>query len=712
MDEVVAALIPEEKEVSISTLKKKEIEKIMASVSAGKDIANNYYESTVEPKLIEREEIYLADEDHYKKVYPKLSEKCSWRSKDVKTLVDGIVPSLMEVFTGADSPVSVVGRNIDDDDKAKKIEALLKYDLNTKNDYTAFANDVLTDHLKLNIGIGKVWWKREEDRHPFQIMISPNDYAAMEYISEQVADGKMDIKEVKTVEGGYVNIKYDEIEVKANYPVVEAIPPSELRFTPEAGNIQDCKFVAHRKIVTGDYLKRKERDGLYQDVDKAMKKCSDARYTNWDLRHNKELNENKNNRIDNDVASKLFELYECYINVDYNNDGIYERLIVHTIGESGVPIKIQKNEFDSIPFFVMAAERDPAVIFNERCGYADSIEQQQDLKTAVIRQLIINIAYANSPRMAFDETKLDVEALLSGSPFLPIRNTDPARAIYPLPQPVLSPNTMDLVQYAQNEIESQTSYTRYNNGLDSNSLNKTATGITAILGQAEKRQKNLAKIDAELFFKPLFRFLIQLNQKYAEKETIIRVGDENIRISKEDLDVDYDLVLNVGQGAGTKEARINYLMLLIQSIFPSTAQYGIVDNNTIYVALKLLLDEMGLLSAEKAIVDPNSVEFKQKQAASQQMAMQAATQQQQAALANDIAKINAKAKADIEKSKVPKVSVTMDDLPPDAQVQVMGNMGLKTTPLGMAAREVLKNGRKEPSGIRENPREGEQGERP
>lgn len=707
MNEIMEALVSKEKEVSIDTLKKSEIKKIMESVAAGREVANDYYTSTVEPKLIEREEIYLADAEHYEKVYPKLSEKCSWRSKDVKTLVDGIVPSLMEVFTGADSPVSVVGRSIDDDDKAKKIEALLKYDLSTKNDYNAFCNDVLSDHLKLNIGVGKVWWNREEERHPFQVMVSPEDYQMLSAIAESVASGKAEIKKVKEVEGGYYNITYDSIEVKANYPVVECIPPSELRFSPEASDIQNCKFVAHRKIVTGDYLKRKERDGVYQDVDKAMKKCSTARYTVWDTRHNKELDNAKYTMIDNDTASKLFELYECYINVDYNNDGIYEKLIVHTIGESNIPIKIQKNEFDSVPFFVMAAERDPAVIFNERYGYPDNVEQQQDLKTAVIRQLIINLAYANNPKFAFDETKVDVDEILNDSPFIPVRNTDPSRAVYPFPQPVLSSMTMDLVQYSQNDIESQTGFTRYNQGLDSNALNKTATGITAIMGQAEKRQKNLAKLDAELFFKPLFRFLIMLNQKYAEPETLIRIGDENVSISKEDLDIDYDLVLNVGQGAGTKEARIQYLMILIQSIFPSMVNQGIIDANTYYVVIRLLLDEMGLVSAEKAILDPNSAEFKQKAAMAQQTAQQMAQQAQQQDLATKLAQINAKADADIKKAKVPKVSVQMDDLPVDAQMNLLSNMGLKTTPRAMVAKEAMKRGQ-----IAGTHNEGNAGRRP
>lgn len=1030
MDEPIEALAPEDEEVSISTLKDKEIKKIMNAVDTGRDVANNYYVGTIEPKLIEREEIYQADISHYKKKYPRLSEKCSWRSRDVKTLVDGLVPSLMEVFTGADSPVSIIGRNIEDDEKAKKAEALLKYDLTTKNDYNAFCNDVLKDSLKLNIGIGKAWWKREEDRKKFQVMMSPDDYAMMEYIALGTASGKMDVLDIKPVEGGYYNVEFETINLKANYPVVEAIPPSELRFSPEAGDIQDCKFVAHRKIVPGDYLKRMERDGIYEDVDEAMKKSSDPTYTTYDKLHNKELNDGKYKMSDGDEASRLYELYECYVNVDYNNDGIYERLIVHTIGDSKIPIKIQKNEFDYIPFFIMSSERDPAVIFNERSGYADIIEQQQDLKTAVIRQMIINISKANDPKVGFDETKVDVDALLDDSPFVPVRNTDPSRAFYAFPSPSMSSNTMELVNYSQNEIESQTGFTRYNNGLDSNSLNKmldintpvpmadgtykllkdiqdgdriigrsgkpttvlkahkihyperayditfqsgetiraggehlwtvkpqtgdwrtidtdamydyvlhhkgnlyiprvehvdfegvdvpldpyilgyylgdghmhscrittaddevveyfeewcrknggeihpcktgqnagrattyavtgglwetlkklhlvkrtkdefaerripecyfyasyhdriellrglmdsdgchhsgalcifsqresgllddvirlldslgyvssknfvdpgqggfnsekphynvtfsaydnpfkisrkadkwnprercsdkqkivsivpvevclmrcltvdaddglfcvgrkftvthnTATGITAIMGMAEKRQKNLAKMYAETFFKPLFRFLIQLNQKYAEPETLIRIGDENISISKKDLDVDCDLILNVGQGAGTKEARIQYLMLLLQQIYPQQMQIGIVNANSYYVALKLLLDEMGLLSAEKTIIDPNSQEYKQTQQAKAQGAQQAQQQAQQAQLQTRVAQIQAKAQADIAKAKVPKVSVTMDDLPPDAQAQVMRNMGLKSSPQAIVAKELLKNG--------------------
>lgn len=685
-NEAVMALAPQNEEISLDTLKQKEIDKIMKAVVAGKEAANDYYQSTIEARIIEREEIYNATKDHYRRKFKRLSELSDWVSRDVKTSIDWILPQLMEVFTGADKPVSVQARNMEKSDAAKKTELLMQYQLDTKNDYTTFCNDIWTDALKFNYGVAKVWWKHKEDRKPMQVMIAKSDYEIMNQLATAAMAGDIEITKVKEVDGGYFNVEYDEIHVTDNYPVIERLPPSEFRFTPDASQINECKFVAHRKIVKGDYLKRKEMEGEYQNVDKALKNVGNTNYTAYDTLHNKGLNGRTKQLNDGDNASKDVELYECYVDVDYNNDGVYEKLIVHTVGDSDVPLKIQKNEFGRVPFFCMASERDPEVIFNEKTGFADIIEQQQDLKTAVIRQMIVNIARCNSPQMAFDQANVDVEALLDGEDFVPT-NGMPGNLLYPISTPPMSSATMSLVEYAQNEIEAQTGSTRYNQGLDSNSLNKTASGITAIMGQSEKRLKNMARLVAENFYKPVFRFLIQLNQLFGDAEQLIRVGDKNVSIAKSDVDVDYDLILNVGQGAGTKEARINYLMLLINQIYPMFSQYGIVDENSWYVAGKTLLEEMGLTNAEKTLIDPTSDAYKQAQQQKQQAQIAMAQAQQQAEIAGKKALVDAKAEADIKKSGIPKVSADLNSLPPDAIAAIIQRMGLPVSPRGMALRE-------------------------
>ena len=83
-----------------------------------------------------------------------------------------------------------------------------------------------------------------------------------------------------------------------------------------------------------------------------------------------------------------------------------------------------------------------------------------------------------------------MDALMEGDEIIPTQG-DPGTAVLTPPSLPIAGLTMDVINYAQNEIESQSGSTRYNQGLDSNSLNQTATGVTAILGMAEKRNKML-----------------------------------------------------------------------------------------------------------------------------------------------------------------------------------------------------------------------------
>lgn len=129
-------------EVSLKSLKKSEIDKIMTAFKKCKDVANSYYKSTIQPKLIERERAYLASEDYYSKRFPVLSETSKFCSRDIKTTVKWMIPSLCEPFLGGDDPVDIKGANANDDDKAAKIQQLLKYQLQRKNSYPTFIDAI------------------------------------------------------------------------------------------------------------------------------------------------------------------------------------------------------------------------------------------------------------------------------------------------------------------------------------------------------------------------------------------------------------------------------------------------------------------------------------------------------------------------------------------------------------------------------------------
>lgn len=683
---LAAAAKTDKKEISLKTLTERQKSKIMQAVKTGYAEAKHYYTGTVEPKVLERTNIFNADAKHYAKKFPILSERSNWRSMDVQTAAEWAMPGLMEAFTGGDDPIDITGVDVNDDIKAKQLQTIIKYHLEKKNSIFNILDDCMSEALRSNFGLAKVSWKHEEDREQYAFAMPATDEAVQMWLLEEQRKGAIEIKKMESLPDApdIMRVEIEKIKVTANHPVIEFLPPSELLFTPEGATLQRCKYVAHRKVVTGDYLKRKEREGIYSNVDKALAAQGETAPRTYETEMNPELRSVRQSLSDNDAASKSVELIEAYVNVDYNNDGIMEQLIVHYV--SDVPVRISSNDFGFVPFFPCCAKYDPNRVFGEY-SYADIIEQQQDLKTALIRQMIINIAQQNRGQRIIDVNRIDMDALIDGEEIIPFhaddRNPSPiSNYVFAVETPQLHPSTMTLLEYAQNEVESQTGSTKYNQGLDSNSLNKTATGISMIMSAADKRMRLIARRIAENFYVPLVKAVILLNQKYMRDEEIFRINNQNVAIRREDMDIDYDLTINVGTGAGTKEARIQYLMVFINQLIPMLTQSGIADESTIYNAAKNLLEEMGLRSASALLTDPVSPDGQQKkQAAMQQQQQALAMQQQQQAEENRIA---------LFKAILPRISLKFEDLPVSSQATLLESLGLGYDLRELLQKEILR----------------------
>lgn len=644
-------------EVSLKTLKKKEKEKIMAAYKRSRDSAEKFYQGSIEPSLIRRKKIYDAPKEFFRKKFPKISELSDWISRDVKTTIDWMLPSIMEVFIGTDDPCDIKGQSLQDDVAAKKLQSIVKYQINKKNDYFRFLYSFIKEGLITNLGVAKVYWERDETRNEMEVMV---DSSNLDQFLQLEQMGKIEIKEMTVIDGLAAIIKYDEIKTHFNNPVIENMSPSELRFTPDGHTLAESKFVAQRKIVKGSYLKSKELEGVFQDVDKAIKEADDRKRTGYDQYTNKYFDSYGNFLNDDDNASKDLVLYEAYLDVDYNNDGILEKVIVHAVGD--VPIAIQENTFRSVPFFIFAPEPDPYIPYGET-SYADTLEQLQDLKTVLIRQVIIAVAKNNRPQMFVAEHKVDTDAIIDGDELIPVRDGSPAEAVMYSPHIPLDPITMTLVQYAQNDIESQSGSTRYNQGLDSNSLNKTSSGINAVMGAADKKMKLIARIFAECAWVPIIKHIIKLDQQFLDPYQQFRLNDEMVNISPDELDIDYDLVVNTGQGAATKEAQMNYLIMIMQQLYPALQNMGVATEKSWYETAKDLLEKMGIRNVQNYLVDPDSDQWKQAQAQKQQAAADVEQKQLDTMLMLEKVKLE----SELQRQSIPRISLNYKDLPVEAK---------------------------------------------
>ena len=71
------------------------------------------------------------------------------------------------------------------------------------------------------------------------------------------------------------------------------------------------------------------------------------------------------------------------------------------------------------------------------------------------------------------------------------------------------------------------------------------------MGASDKKVKLIARLAAETAWIPMVKFIILLCQKFVDDGQIVRLSDQNMTIRREELSVDYDLVVNVGRGAST-----------------------------------------------------------------------------------------------------------------------------------------------------------------
>ncbi|MGL6014467.1 MAG: portal protein, partial [Selenomonadaceae bacterium] len=165
----------------------------------------------------------------------------------------------------------------------------------------------------------------------------------------------------------------------------------------------------------------------------------------------------------------------------------------------------------------------------------------------------------------------------------------------------------NMLEYLDQQIENRTGLTKYNQGTDSNSLNKTATGINIITQQANQRLELIARIFAETGMSDLFKFLIKLNQMFIDEETVIRLTNGPMTIAPDDLTGEFDLIVNAGMGSGAKQVNLQNLQML-QGIITQLAQVGMAGPEQFYNCAKRTIEEIGYKNVDDFVVAPDKMQ--------------------------------------------------------------------------------------------------------
>lgn len=437
---------------------------LLSLVKADIADAEAYQQSIIQPTVRERYNIYYADKKYYSHKFPILSKTSSLVSTDVADTIEWALPSLMKVFTGSDEVITIQGVTEEDDQNAEVMQSLLVYQLQRQNKFFPILYNWMKDALITGMGIIKCYWERTEGYTPETAQLNAD---ALKLLAQTGV-------EITSVEGpdvmGDFTVTWNSPYYIKNSPKLENILVSEFLYSPDAKNLEDANFVAHRKKVTMSHLRQKEREGIYANVDMVHPDNGPVSWITDQVEdvigdHYTPLHNNQQDKAREEVT-----IYECYTKIDFNNDGILEDMIITIAGD--VILRAEPNYMGRHPFFSISPTKDPHRIWVKR-SYAELIGELQDMKVALTRQIVQNIALTNDPKMILAEDSINISDYIEGRKVIRKKpGSSMGDVAMAMPVNQLSPQTFQFLEYLEGQKENRTGITRYNQGLDANSLNK------------------------------------------------------------------------------------------------------------------------------------------------------------------------------------------------------------------------------------------------
>lgn len=504
---------------------------------------------------------------------------------DVFNTIESLMPSLMRIFAGSADVVQVGGQGPEDDTKAKLMGELLNYQSKKCfNSFTVF-HDWFKDALMYKLGVAKYYWLKETKYRQKEFKGLTQEERDALALQADVVEESGD-----AATGFSVKVKIPE---ESSKPMVEVLPPEEFIFDVRAKDLKDS-FCAHKKRVHRQSLKKY---GVKEsDVADAVTEMSGENLKNERFR---DLG-GKNFLVDEDDENFVY-IYECYYNV--YEDG--EPVPVKAVIMGNRVIDLEENKYGKPPFRELSAVRLTHRVVGR--SFADLVEEIQKLKTALVRYILDNIYFQNNGQKVVNPYKINIDDLFTQNvPGGIIRTLDinvpVGDAIMPVPTSPLPPQVFGFLEYADGSIlENRTGVTRYNQGLDSDSLNKTATGISQIMSASQQRIELIARLFAETGVKGLYEDLVQLNLDFFDMPTAIKINDKWRTIRPEDIDGRYDINIDVGIGTGTKEMIVQQLMTMLQLYLNGLVQIQVATPENVTELVKAIWENMGFKNADKYI---------------------------------------------------------------------------------------------------------------
>jgi hypothetical protein len=491
---------------------------------------------------------------------------------EVAEVVDGALPQLIRVFTSTDGVVEFQPVNDGDEPFAQQATEYCNWVFYRDNDGFLILHNWFKDALLQKTGVVKAYWDEKIDVTKEKYENLSDDELLMLLSDPEVEVVSQETDETTIVDdftgmsrtnrSHSVKIKKTKKDGKV---VVENVPPEEFLISKRARTIQDSPFVAHRRMLTRSELvamgfSKKVVDSLESGDTLEFSPDRIARYSQG---------EQPNSMGSQDQSMEVVEVYECYIKVDYNNDGIAElRRIVYASNEI-----LEDEECDYVPFHSLCPIPIPHKFYGQ--SLADRALDLQLIKSTVLRQMLDNLYLTNNYRVGAVEGQVNLDDLLTSTAGGVVRLKNP-NALVPLTVAPTTSGSFPMLEYLDGVQSRRTGVSDSQNGIDPNILqNVTAAAVSAMSQASAGKLELIARIFAETGVKSLFKGILHLLCKYQDKERLVRINGKFVPFNPREWNDQYNVSINVGLGTGTRQEQLTTMQMILQKQEQIIQQYGL-----------------------------------------------------------------------------------------------------------------------------------------
>lgn len=577
--------------------------------------------------------------------------------------VEGMKVGLDQLFTSSDFFAVKVG---EDSEAGERIRKLIRWNIFEAQYGARQVRWWLDSCLKYHYGVMKVFWDSETREDTIDIeRIGVDDVMQLEQLMQQgyelakfneVVEQEPVFDEfglpvgTQDVISALENVKMVKERPVFLGPRILAVDPEEFFYTPDSPELDKCRIVAHRVQKRLEDVKRGEmagyyRKGSYKKVAEQLGGGSEIPENDADYRYDSvglSSPELQDNYVDSErvvLPSARVDLWEIYTSLDIDNDGLLEPVIIHMAHD--VVLNIVENPYKRPPFRMARAIESPWKM--EGVPYPQSLEQLQveiTQQTRMWNNACGNAVYGSL--LTDDQQLADQWARRKvGDALISSGSTIGQKKYEFLKAPPPDASILKAIEMTEGRSERISGVTRYNQGIDANSLNKTATGIQTIASLAQQRQKYMANVIAESW-KDVIEDVVECFKMFG-KEHIEYFASKGNEIVIEDYDNDFSVNIELGIGPQEKAQQAGVLKELI-GLAPMAIQGGLMNVGHVGKIIDRIGQLMGIplepyhyneeqiqQNQQQQAMQQQSMMQEQKQMAQQKMAMEAEQYEREAA---------------------------------------------------------------------------------